>query len=420
MSNDHRNPSIASVTTAERMTQIREEMPAVQNTVYLNTGTCGPLPRRTVRAMQEVQEEELLHGRIAPGHYPHLAETIKEVKAVAAVILNCDSSELALCRHTTDGMNLALAGYPWKPGDEVLLTNIEHPSGLLPSFLAHRRFGVDVRIADIGLGGGDTGSIVAAFEERITARTRMLVLSHIPYTTGAVLPLKEIVTMAHNHGALVTVDGAQSFGQIPLDLHDLGVDYYACPGQKWICGPEGTGLFYARADSLDRIEQTFVGPFGMRWDTLDYLGATYESAQGAARFDVGSMNLPLLVGQMTSMRWIAEQVGLDWAAKRIVSLGQYAYRKLGELGGVRLVTPHARMAGLVTFVVEGVDPQELSNRLYQEHNVIIRYVDTYINNPRGNRLSAGFYNSEEDIDRLVEAIASIRSSSSTSTPPPLE
>jgi L-cysteine/cystine lyase len=420
MSNDHLDPSIATVTTAERMTQIREEMPAVQNTVYLNTGTCGPLPRRTVRAMQEVQEEELLHGRIAPGHYPHLAETIKEVKEVAAGILNCDSSELALSRHTTDGMNLALAGYPWKPGDEILLTNIEHPSGLLPSFLAHRRFDVDVHVADIGLGGGDTDSIVAAFEERITSRTRMLVLSHIPYTTGAVLPLKEIVTMAHSYGVLVTVDGAQSFGQIPLDLHDLGVDYYACPGQKWICGPEGTGLFYARADSLDRIEQTFVGPFGMRWDTLDYLGSAYESAQGAARFDVGSMNLPLLVGQMTSMRWIAEQVGLDWAAKRIVSLGQYAYRKLGEMGGVRLVIPPARMAGLVTFVVESIDAQELSNRLYQEHNVIIRYVDTYINNPRGNRLSAGFYNNEEDIDRLVEAIASIRSSSSTSTPPPLE
>jgi L-cysteine/cystine lyase len=417
MSDDYRDPSIAAVTTMERMTQIREEMPAVQNTVYLNTGTCGPLPRRTIRAMQEVQEEELLHGRIAPGHYPLLAETIKEVKAVAAGILSCDSSELALSRHTTDGMNLAIAGYPWKPGDEILLTNIEHPSGLLPSFLAHRRFGVDVHVADVGLGGADTGSIVDAFEERITARTRILVLSHIPYTTGAVLPLKEIVTMAHSHGVLVAVDGAQSFGQIPLDLHDLGVDYYACSGQKWMCGPEGTGLFYVRADSLDRIEQTFVGPFGMRWGTLDYVGATYESAQGAARFDVGSMNLPLLVGQMTSMRWIAEQVGLDWAAKRIVSLGLYAYRRLSEMDGVRLVTPHERMAGLVTFVADGIDAQELSNRLSEEHNVIIRYVDTYINNPRGNRLSAGFYNTEEDIDRLVEAIASIRSSSSTSTPP---
>jgi L-cysteine/cystine lyase len=359
--------------------------------------------------MQEVQQEELLHGRIAPGHYPHLSSTIKEVKAVAAGILHCDSSELALCRHTTDGMNLALAGYPWKSGDEILLTNIEHPSGLLPSFLAHRRFGVDVHVADIGLGGGDTESIVAAFEKGITAHTRMLVLSHIPYTTGAVLPLKEIVIMAHSHGVLVTVDGAQSFGQIPLDLHDLGVDYYACPGQKWICGPEGTGLFYARADSLDRIEQTFVGPFGMRWNTLDYLGATYESAEGSGRFDVGSMNLPLLVGQMTSMRWIAEEVGLEWATRRIVSLGRYAYQKLSEIVSVWPVTPQARMAGLVTFVVEGIDAQELTNRLYQEHNVIIRFVDTYINNPRGNRLSAGFYNTEEDIDRLVEAIASIRS-----------
>ncbi|MGO8946308.1 MAG: aminotransferase class V-fold PLP-dependent enzyme [Ktedonobacterales bacterium] len=398
----------AALESGERVRQIRKEMPAVENTVYLNTGTCGPLPRCTVSAMQEVQEEELLHGRIAPNHYPHLAATIQEVKEVAADILVCDSSELALCRHTTDGMNLALAGYPWQTGDEILLTNIEHPSGLLPSFLAHRRFGANVRVVDIGLGGGETGSIVAAFEESITSRTRMLVLSHIPYTTGAVLPLKDIVSMAHDYDVLVIVDGAQSFGQIPLDLHDLEVDYYACPGQKWMCGPEGTGLFYARAGSLERIEQTFVGPFGMRQQTLDYLGATYEAAAGAARFDVGGMNLPLLIGQMTSMRWIREKVGLDWAAARIAALGSYAYQRLSELDGVTLVTPAERMAGLITFVVKGIDAQDLSNRLHTEHNVIIRYVDTYINNPRGNRLSAGFYNTVEDIDRLVEAIAAIR------------
>ena len=397
-----------SVESGELIRQIRDEMPAVEDTVYLNTGTCGPLPRRTVRAMQDVQEEELLHGRIAPDHYPKLAATVQEVKMVAAGILGCDPTELALSRHTTDGMNLALGGYRWQSGDEILLTNIEHPSGLLPSFLARRRFGANVRVVDIGLGGGDVGSIVAAFEERITSQTRMLVLSHIPYTTGTVLPLKEIVAMAHNHDVLVTVDGAQSFGQIPLDLHDLEVDYYACPGQKWMCGPEGTGLFYARAGSLKHLEQTFVGPFGMRWQTLDYLGGTYEVADGSARFDVGGMNLPLLIGQMTSMKWIAEQVGLDWAINRISALGSYAYQRLSELKGVQVVTPAERMAGLVTFVVEGIDAQDLSNRLRTEHNVTIRFVDTYINNPRANRLCTGFYNTVEDIDRLIGAVTAIR------------
>jgi L-cysteine/cystine lyase len=214
--------------------------------------------------------------------------------------------------------------------------------------------------------------------------------------------------MAHSHNVLVTADGAQSFGQIPLDLHDLEVDYYACPGQKWMCGPEGTGLFYARAQSLAELEQTFVGPFGMRMHTLDYLGATFETAEGAGRFDVGSANLGLLVGQRTSMQWIGNDLGLDWVTTRITALGIYAYTRLAELSGVQVITPPERMAGLVAFVVEGIDAEELSNRLLKEHNVTIRYVDTYINNPRASRLSAGFYNTPEDIDRLVDSIAAIR------------
>ncbi len=398
---------------SDRIARIRQEAPAVLNTAYLNTGTTGPLPRRTIAAMQAAQEEELLHGRIAPDHYPRLFATIQEVKAVAAAILRCDATELALSRHTTDGMNLALAGYPWQPGDEILLSNIEHPGGLLPSFLARRRFGVSVRVADIGLGGGEIASIVGAFERAITPQTRMLVLSHVPYSTGAVLPLKEIVAMAHRHDVLVTVDGAQSFGQIPLDLHDLGVDFYACPGQKWMCGPEGTGIFYARAASLERIEQTFVGPFGMRGDSLDYTGATFEAASGAARFDVGSVNLPLLAGQVASMRWIRDEVGLDWATARIAALGAYAHERLTALDGVRVVTPPERRAGLISFVVEGIDPPDLSHRLQAEYNVTIRYVGAYSNVPDVNRLSAGFYNTEGDIERLIEGVTAIRRSAPT-------
>ena len=146
----------------------------------------------------------------------------------------------------------------------------------------------------------------------------------------------------------------------------------------------------------------------MRWQTLDYLGGTYEVADGSARFDVGGMNLPLLIGQMTSMKWIAEQVGLDWAINRISALGSYAYQRLSELKGVQVVTPAERMAGLVTFVVEGIDAQDLSNRLRTEHNVTIRFVDTYINNPRANRLCTGFYNTVEDIDRLIGAVTAVR------------
>jgi L-cysteine/cystine lyase len=409
-SQDHeRSPELMTGDAKDgKVRAIREEMPAVLQTVYLNTGTCGPLPRRTIAAMQRVQEAELLHGRIAPDHYPELSHALHDVKEVVASIVGCDASELALCRHTTDGMNMAIGGYAWQPGDEIVTSNIEHPSGLLPIFLAKRRFGVEVRIADIGIGDGSTEEIVAAFEQQITARTRMIVLSHIPYTTGTVLPLKEIVAMAHSHGVLVTVDAAQSYGQIALDLHDLEVDYYAMPGQKWMCGPEGTGIFYARAESRERIEPTVIGPFGIDMESLDYLGGTYVPSKGSAYFDVGSVNVPLLVGQRISTAWIRDEVGITWATQRIAALGQYAAEMLSRLEGVRVVTPRERMAGLVAFVVDGIDPEDLMNRLYREHNITVRFVTQYINNPRANRLSAGFYNTEGDLDQLGEAIRHMR------------
>lgn len=393
---------------AAQIARIREELPATTATVYLNTGTCGPLPRRTIAAMRQAQEEELAHGRIAPDHYPHLFATLNMVKAAIARTIGCDPTELALTRHTTDGMNLAIAGYPWQVGDEIVTSNIEHPSGLGPMFMVRRRWGVEVRVADIGIGGGETAAIVAAFEREMTPRTRMLVVSHIPYTTGAVLPLKEITAMAHAHGVLVLVDGAQSYGQIPLDMHDLEVDYYAMPGQKWMCGPEGTGAFYARAASLEQIEQTIVGPFGMVFGSLAYATQSYDLAPGSQRFDVGSVNMPLLMGQLTSTTWINDELGMPWVTTRAAELGATAARLLAAMPGVEVFTPAERRAGLVTFAVAGIDPEVLMQRLFAEHNISLRFVTQYINNPRANRLATGFYNNEEDLQRLVKAIEAVQ------------
>ncbi len=399
-----------AVAVDTKVEQIRQELPAVQQTVYLNTGTCGPLPRRTVAAMQAVQEDELLNGRIGPLHYPGLKAAADELKRAAAGVLHCDPSELAISRHTTDGMNIAIAGYRWQRGDEIITSNIEHPGGLLPTFLTKRKYGTRVRVADIGLGGGTTAEIVGAFERLITPRTKMIAISHISYTTGAVLPVQEIVQMAHSHDVLVTVDAAQSYGQVPLDMHALEVDFYACPGQKWMCGPEGTGVFYARTESIGEIEQTFVGGFGQRMGSLDYYGGTYAPAEGAGRFDVGSVNLPMLTGQRTSTEWIKDDVGLEWAHERIAHLGRYARTMLEGMNGVTVVTPEERQAGLLTFTVDGITPADLKNRLYAEHQVTIRDVVKYINNPNALRISTGFYNTEEDLDRLGAAMRIVQQS----------
>lgn len=395
-----------AVAVEAKVERIRQEMPAVTNTVYLNTGTCGPLPRRTVTAMHETMLEELEQGRIAPNHYPGIMAAKTAAKAAVAGVLGCTPDDVAIAGRTTDGMNIAIAGYPWQRGDEIITSNIEHPGGLMPTFLTKRRYGTRVRVANIGVGKLKTGDTVRAFEELVTPRTRMIVISHISYTTGAVLPVKEIVAMAHSHDVLVAVDAAQSFGSLPLDMEDLGADFYACPGQKWICGPEGTGSLYVRPSSIGEIEQTFGG--GMQWGSLDYYGASFTPAAGAGRFDVGSYNLSLLVGQKVSTEWIRDEVGLEWAYRRIKRLGEYAHKTLSAMKGITVVTPEEHMAGLVAFTVDGITPADLKNRLLADHNVTIRDVNKYINNPDALRLATGFYNTEEDLDRMTAGIKAIQ------------
>jgi L-cysteine/cystine lyase len=386
---------------------VRDQLPGVHDTVYLNTGTCGPMPLATYNAMQEDMKLDLTKARIDSGHFPHLLESRTAARQAIAKAVGANVSEIAITSSTTDGMYTSILGYRWHAGDELLLTNIEHPGGMIPSFLAKRRYGIRVKVVDIGLGGGEASGIVAAFERAMTPRTRMIVLSHVSYTTGAKLPLKEIVALAHAHDVLVVADAAQTYGALDLDLHDEGVDAYAFAGQKWMCGPDGTGGLYIRADRVGDFEQVFAGG-GMMRESIDYYGASYAPAFGASRFDSAGRNHSLTIGQATSTRWITDDLGMDWVAGRIREIAGHTYDELSRMSGVSVVTPREALAGLIAFNVEGIEGPDLAARLSAEHGVTIRFVGKYINNPDAARVSLGFFNTTEDVGKLIDGIQSIQ------------
>ena len=163
-------------------------------------------------------------------------ERNRRFAAMAAAIFGADADEIALTHSATEGLGTALMGMTWSPGDEIVTTFEEHPGLLLPLALLARRFGVVTRYADIGDGAS---GVVEALASRITSRTRVIAVSHVLWSTGAVLPLREISELARQHELMVVVDGAQSAGQVPVDLHAMGIDAYAMAGQKWLCGPGG-------------------------------------------------------------------------------------------------------------------------------------------------------------------------------------
>jgi L-cysteine/cystine lyase len=383
------------MTDAEKITLIREAMPVVQNRVYLNTGTSGPLSTQTIETINQANALELEEGRADLNGFKLLAQALTEARAAVARLVSANPTEVALTHHTTEGMNIVAHGLDWQPGDEIVTTTSEHEGGLLPVYVLRQRHGVVVKVIDIS-----PDEVVAQLEAAITPRTRLLVFSHVTWNTGTRLPLTDIVAMAHRHHVLTLVDGAQSAGAIPLDLPASGVDFYALPGQKWLCGPEGTGALYVRKDRLGQVAPTFVGFFTLdSVKAYDFTGNFLPVRGEARRFEVGTIYRPGIKAMAANLAWLEETIGWEWIYARIEHLAEYARQALSTLPGAVILTPPGPQAGLVTFNVEGLDPARTVPKLLDE-GIVLRFIQ----HPYALRISTGFYNTETDIDRLVATL----------------
>ena len=379
---------------------LRAELPAVETRAYLNTGTAGPLPRAAAAAIQAELAHELANGRCELADFDRAFAVMARLRGEFGRLLGgAATDEIALTHHTSDGINIACWGLNWQPGDELLTTTLEHEGGLVPAYAAARRFGCDIRVADLGR-GDDPQAMLDAVDAALTPRTRLLVISHVTWNTGAILPLGELTALAHRRGALVLVDGAQSIGAIPVDVRALGCDFYAIPGQKWLCGPEGIGALYVRRDRLSLLRPTFASYFSLRDFESWNLDGDFYPAAGARRFEVATVFRPALPGMLASLRFLDETVGQPFAYTRIAALAAHARKRIAALPGATVLTPE-RHAGLVAFAVEGVEPDAAMRALATE-KIIIRSV------PFGDRkvlrASTGFYNTVEEIERLCEGL----------------
>lgn len=385
----------------EKIMAIRAELPVTARYLYFNAGTNGPLPRRSHDALVASSTLELEEGRIGSAAFTRLLQNLDDARASVATLLQCDPAEIALTHNTTEGMNIALMGLRWQQGDELVTSVAEHPGGLYPAYLLHQRYGVKVRQTEIALAGRDPGE---ELRKVLSPRTKAVVLSHVSWATGMVLPVRELADLAHSVGAVFICDAAQSAGMAPSNVYELGVDSYACSGQKWLCGPDATGALFVRRDRWGDIQQSFIGFFGIQSGMSDHDG-NYVPADTARRYDVSTVYPGGLSALRESLRWIGEDIGWDWVYRRIATLGRYCYEALATLDGVTMMTPRDRMAGLVHFRVEGIAPTELTTKLHAA-GILIR--DTH--DPDANRVSTGFYNTEAEIDCLRDAIEQVQAS----------
>ena len=393
---------------AEKQAAIRVALPALSAGIYLNTGSAGPMPAETAAAMAEMADRERDVGR---GHADAFEETLvrmAEARAGVAAVIGTEVSAVGLSHSTTDAMNAGTLAVDWRSGGRIVTTTGEHLGGLGPIYALRER-GAEVAFVDVGA-GGDDASILAAFDAAITPDTRLVSLSHVLWTTGAVMPVAAIAELAHARGAMVIVDGAQAAGAIPFRFDELGADIYAVPAQKWLLGPEGMGALVAAPSALDRLVPAQAG-----WFSFERGDSSGEAAwwADARRFEASNYHRPSIVGMARSLGWLSMYVGLDYVYRTGMARALATARRLAAIEGVTVLTPTDRMATLVTFRIAGGTAQAALDEFGARVFAIARTIGSL----EAIRLSVGFFNTGEELERLAGVVELLAGHTPETLPP---
>jgi L-cysteine/cystine lyase len=393
----------------EKLAAVRAGLPALGAGIYLNTGSVGPLPAETAAAMDEYAARELSTGRAHPADFEMFLERMAEARAGIAAVLGGDVEDIALTHSSTDALNIAAWSIPWQPGDRALTTSHEHAGGLGPLIAVRDRFGVGLDIADIG-DGGDADGAVAAIERALRPETRLILVSHVAWTTGARLPVERIAELARSHGVKLAVDGAQAVGAVPVSIGEIGADFYAIPGQKWLLGPEGTGAVWVSREARETAAPGHAG-----WFSFDRIGLDGSAAfhSDARRFEASNYHRPSVVGLARSCGWLSMYVGLPWIHARGATLARRAADRLAEIPGLTLITPRSSMATLVTFRLDAWPPEAALDELGSRVFAIARTIPAL----DAIRISVGFFTSEEELERFFGAVELLARHTPESLPP---
>jgi selenocysteine lyase/cysteine desulfurase len=350
---------------------LRAEFPVFERLAYLNAGSNGPVPRRALDAVDASVRRQVEDGRGDKAHFEETIERLGELRTRIAGLLGCDVAEVALTGSTTDGVNAALLALDLGPDDEVLTSAEEHPGVLAPLGALRERRGVKVRMAPFADLAGE-----------VRPETRVVACSHVSWHTGAVVDAAALAAT----DAIVVLDGAQGLGAVPTKVAELGCDFYAASGQKWLCGPNGIGYLYVRPEAgAERL------PPWPNYGVLADSTAAFELElhPDARRFSIG-FPAPHQVEWALAALDVLEGAGLEAAMSRAAELAGSLAERLGER-----VAPRGRST-LVSW--EDPDPEGTVGRLRTDGFVLRHLPGTpYV------RASVGAWNSEEEVERLAAA-----------------
>jgi len=385
------------VSDNNNLNKINTDFSAAQRISYMNTGTVGLMPDPVLEKLFGFVRWYNEYGPALPEARERKRNELAEAQNSLAKFLKAEQDEVEFMPDTTSGMNAVISALPLQEDDQVLVTDIEHYAGRVPwAYMADRK-GLDVKVLScIDRGYLTLDDILAAVEDR----TRVISISHVSFTTGGRTDLKQLGDYAEEEDIFLLVDGAQSAGALDLDAESMNCDAFAFPGYKWCLGPEGTGGLYINSRVHDYIEPEIIALGGAEEKDLD---GNYTLKNGAELFGLSTEGVIDILGLGYSLSYLNE-LGMDRVQAKIKRLTDSLIDQLVQLPGIKIITPgdFSHRAGLVSFEVDGLDADELKNKVDDmfAEGVHVRTVPR----PVAIRASLHIYNDESDIDRFVKLI----------------
>jgi L-cysteine/cystine lyase len=369
-------PATGTEAASSDWAAFRAQFPVFERSRYLNAGTEGPVPLAASEAVTAQLGADLHHGRIGKPYIEALLQRAADVRAGYARVLGAPVETVALTESTTSGINTVLAGLRFAPGDEIVTSDQEHPGLLAPLRRLSVRDGVTITVAPLD-----------RVADAVTATTKLIACSHVSWVGGEVVDVSALVAT----GVPVLLDAAQALGAISLDVVALGIEYYAGSGQKWLCGPEGSGALYVRADRLDELEPPWPS-YATVADHDNPLGSAL--ADSAARLDTGFPPLMRSAWALASLG-VLEAAGWDWVHARAGFMASTLADGLAARGFD--VAPRGPTT-LVAWQPSGDVDAEVA-RLHRQ-GILVRSIPSH----GLLRAACGAWTVEEDVVALIDAV----------------
>jgi L-cysteine/cystine lyase len=378
---------------------LRNLLPVTSRCIYMNTGSSGPCPQPAVAAMNELQEWINATGPSAVEAYYRMGDAEQAARDSFAALLGCSPAEIALTHNTSEGVNIVLQGLGLRARDEIIITDLEHDSVLVPVYHLCATAGAAWRMLNLSHGADP----VASLTDALSPEVRLVLVSHVSFCNGQVLPIREMTSVANAAGVPVMVDGAQGPGHVDVNVKELGVQFYAAPGQKWLLGPEGTGALYVADEWLERLTPRWVG--WVSHTGFDLQGG-YTLKPDCRRFEVGTRDPVVLLGLAESTR-ILTQFGMEAVHSRILTLSDLLRARLSQISGVILRSPTDGPArcGLIAFTMDGMHAKNITSALYKNARIVCRWIlPPY---PPVVRVSVNAFQTEDELNTLCDALSSL-------------